>query len=477
MKYNRTVDSMYFRSKMFIWEAFYMKIVIVGCGKIGTSIIASLVGEGNDVVVIDSSPAVIEEVGNIYDVMCVCGNGTDCTTLEEAGVAKAELFVAVTASDELNMLSCFMAERMGAKHTIARIRNPEYNDKSLGFICQQLGLTVSLNPEWMASQELYNILKLPAAVNIESFSGGNIEMVDLILKQDSALDGVSLIDLRRKYKANFLVCAVQRGSDVYIPDGNFVLRSGDKIGLTASPTQVQKLLKQLGIIQKSARSVMILGASRISYYLAKKLLAGGNSVKIIDKDPARCQTFAETAELDGAVIICGDGAEQELLLEEGIGSVDAFVALTGMDELNILISKFAQAQGVPKVITKVNRNELAAMAENLGLDSIVSTKKIVSNVLARYARALQNTVGSNIETLYRLMDGSVEALEFNVSPDFKGLKIPLKDLKLKSNILIAGIIRGRKAIIPTGMDMINSGDRVVVIVSGQKMFDLSDILE
>lgn len=452
-----------------------MKIVIVGCGKIGHSIISSVVGEGNDVVAIDNSASVIDEVGNVFDVMCVCGSGTDCETLAEAGVSKAELFVAVTGSDEFNMLACFLAERMGAKHTIARIRNPEYNDKSLGFLCQQLGLTVSVNPELMAARELYNILKLPAAVNIESFSGDNIEMVVLRLKQDSPLDGKNLIELRRNYKANFLICAVQRGEEVYIPSGHFVLNSGDKIGLIAAPNEVSKLLKLIGITQKSARSVLILGASRISYYLAKRLIAGGNEVKVIDKDIEKCQAFASA--LPEAVVIHGDGAEQELLLEEGLDSVDAFVALTGSDELNILISIFAQTRGVPKVISKVNRAELAGMAEKLGLDSIISPKKTVSDILARYARALKNSVGSNIETLYSLMDGSVEALEFNVSPDFKGLNIPLKDLSIKPNILIAGIIRGRKAIIPSGNDMISAGDRVVVIVSGQKTFDLADILE
>lgn len=451
-----------------------MKIIIVGCGKSGTSILSSLVAEGHDVVAIENSPSVIEEIGNVYDVMCVMGNGTDCETLQEAGADKADLFVAVTGSDEVNMLSCFMSERMGAKHTIARIRNPEYNDKSLGFIRQQLGLTVSVNPEWMAAKELYNILKLPAAANIESFSRGNIEMVGLRLKQDSPLDGMNLIDLRRKYEANFLVCAVQRGTEIYIPDGNFVLHGGDEIGLTATPVEIQKLLKQLGLTQKSAKSVMILGGSRISYYLAKRLLANGTEVKIIDKDRERCRELSE--QLPEAVIICGDAIEQEVLLEEGLGSVDALVALTGLDELNILISIFAQSQNVPKVIAKVNRNELAEMAQDLGLDCIISPKKIVSDVLVRYARALQNSVGSNIETLYKLMDGSVEALEFNVSADFKGANVPLKELSLKENILIAGIIRGRKPIIPTGNDMILPGDRVVVIASGKQLLDLSDIL-
>lgn len=453
-----------------------MNIIIVGCGKIGCSIIESLVREGNDVVAIDDDPSVIEEVGNIYDVMCVCGNGADTETLEEAGVAKSDLFVAVTNSDELNMLACFVAEKMGAKHTIARIRKPEYNDKSLDFLSKQLNLTVSVNPEWMAAKELFNILKLPAAVNVENFSGGNLEMVEIRLKQESILDGLSLIELRRKYKAQFLVCAVQRGESVFIPDGNFVLKSGDRIGITATSSEIQKLLKMLNLIQKSAKSVMILGASRIAYYLAKRLINSGSRVVIIDKDARVCETFAEA--LPDAVVICGDGAEQELLLEEGLESTDAFVALTGMDELNILISIFATTQNVPKVITKVNRNELAAMADKLGLESIVSTKKIVSNVLAGYARAMNNSQGSNsIETLYRLMDGGVEALEFNVSKDFVGLRIPLKDLTLKPNILIAGIIRGRKAIIPGGMDEILPGDRVVVIAAGQQYFDLNDIIQ
>ncbi len=453
-----------------------MNIIIVGCGKIGCSIIESLVREGNDVVAIDDDPSVIEEVGNIYDVMCVCGNGADTETLEEAGVAKSDLFVAVTDSDELNMLACFVAEKMGAKHTIARIRKPEYNDKSLDFLSKQLNLTVSVNPEWMAAKELFNILKLPAAVNVENFSGGNLEMVEIRLKQESILDGLSLIELRRKYKAQFLVCAVQRGESVFIPDGNFVLKSGDRIGITATSSEIQKLLKMLNLIQKSAKSVMILGASRIAYYLAKRLINSGSRVVIIDKDARVCETFAEA--LPDAVVICGDGAEQELLLEEGLESTDAFVALTGMDELNILISIFATTQNVPKVITKVNRNELAAMADKLGLESIVSTKKIVSNVLAGYARAMNNSQGSNsIETLYRLMDGGVEALEFNVSKDFVGLRTPLKDLTLKPNILIAGIIRGRKAIIPGGMDEILPGDRVVVIAAGQQYFDLNDIIQ
>lgn len=451
-----------------------MKIVVEGCGKIGITILQSLIAEGHDLVVIDNNPAVIEEITNIYDAIGVCGNGADSDTLSEAGIEKADMFVAVTDSDELNMLSCFIAKRMGAKHTVARIRNPEYNDQSLSFMKQQLGLTMSINPELLAAQELFNILKLPSATKIETFSRRNFEMVELLIKSGSPLDGIRLMDLRQKYKANFLICVVQRGEEVYIPDGNFELHSGDKIGLTATPAEIHRLLKMVGALQKQARNVMILGASRTAYYLGKMLTAGGNSVKVIEKDSKRCTEFCEA--LPEAVVIHGDGAMQELLYEEGIRSADAFVALTGMDEENILVSFYAMSQNVPKVISKVNRDELTVMAEKLGLDCIVSPQKIIADILVRYARALQNSIGSKVETLYNLMDGKAEALEFKVSPEFPMLQIPLKDMKLKPNILIAGIIRGRKPIIPTGNDMILAGDQVVVIAGGHRLSDLSDII-
>lgn len=451
-----------------------MKIIVVGCGKIGTTIIESLVNEGHDVVAVDDSSEAIAEITNVYDAMCVCGSGTDCDTLSEAGVAQTELFVAVTGSDELNMLSCFIAKRMGARHTLARIRNPEYNDRSLGFLRQQLDLSSSINPDLAAAHELFNILKLPSAVNIETFSCRNFEMVELRLKPDSPLDGVALHELRKKYQANFLVCVVQRGEEVYIPDGSFVLKSGDRIGLTAAANEIQKLLKMMGILRKQARSVMILGASRTAHYLTKMLLASGNTVKVIERDPRRAQEFADT--FPEAVTIVGDGAQQELLLEEGIGEMDAFVALTGMDEENILISFFALSQNVPKVISKVNRNELASMAEKLGLECIISPKRSVSDFLVQYARALENSLGSNVETLYKLMDGKAEALEFNVGADFKFAGVPLKELTRKQDILIAGIIRGRKTIIPSGDDCMAAGDKVIVLAAGQQLNDLSDII-
>ncbi|HAL19309.1 MAG TPA: Trk system potassium transporter TrkA [Ruminococcaceae bacterium] len=450
-----------------------MKITVVGCGKIGCTVINALLSEGHEIVAIDNDPDVISDITNIYDVMTVCGSGTDSDVLLEAG--NANLLIAVTGSDEFNMLTCFIAKRLGIKHTIARIRKPEYNDKSLSFLKKELGLSMAINPERLVSREMFNILKLPSAIKVEEFSRGNFEMVELILKENSPLDGVSLIDLKKKHPDNFLVCAVQRGDKLYIPDGNFVLKSGDKIGITSSSVEIQRLLRKLGILQKQARDVMILGATRTSYYLSKLLLAAGNSVKIIDADRERCKEFSDS--LPGAVIINGDPARQELLLEEGIGNVDAVVALTGMDEENILLSYFAAMQNVPKVIAKVNRNEFLPTAERLGIDSVASQIRTVGDVTVRYARALENSMGSKVETLYKLMNGNAEALEFAVNGESKIIKIPFKELPTKSNILIAGIIRGRKTIIPSGDDMIMPGDRVVVISGGGRLNDLSDIVD
>ncbi len=450
-----------------------MKILIVGCGKVGTSMLASLVGEGHEVVAIDNNPAALDELTNVYDAMCVCGNGVDSDVLIEAGAAQADLFAAITDSDEVNMLSCFLARKMGAKNTIARIRTPEYNDKSLSFLRQHLELSVSINPELLAARELFNLLRMPGAVNIETFSRRSLEMIELHLKENSPLTGLSLSDLRQKYKARFLICIVRRGDEVYIPDGNFVLQQGDHVAMTASPSEGQKLFKMLGLMKKQSRNVMILGASRTSYYLSRMLLSMGASVTIIEKNRQKCQQFSEL--LPEAVIIEGDGAAQEVLLEEGLGSMDAFVALTGMDEENILISIFASSQNVPQVISKINRPSLFSMAKRLGLDTIISPRKLISDYFCRYARALENSKDSEMETLYKLMDEQAEALEFTVRSGFKWLDTPLKDLSLKPNTLIAGIIRGRKTIIPTGDDRILKGDHVIVIAKGQRVSTLTDI--
>ena len=451
-----------------------MKIVVVGCGKIGSAIIASLVKEGHDIVAVDRNQTFVNNITNIYDVMGLCGNGADSDILKEAGVETAELFVAVTGSDELNMLSCFLARKLGAKNTIARIRDHEYNDQSLGFLKENLELSMAINPELLTAKELFNILKFPSAVKIETFSRGNLEMIEFRLKPDSVLDGMTLMEMRDKHKAKVLVCYVQRDDEIFIPDGNFALKSGDRIGLTASQNELEKFFRSLGTFKKRAKNVMIMGGSRTALYLAEMLTRIGSSVKIIEINADVCEQLSDA--LPEAVIIHGDGAQQELLLEEGIDSLDAFVALTGMDEENILISIFAASKNVPNVISKINRDALDRMAQNLGLDCVVSPNKIIADVAVSFARALQNSLGSNIETLYQLADGKAEALEFNVKSDSKVINIPLKALQLKQSILIAGILRGQKTIIPAGDDMILEGDNVIIIAAEHRLQDLDGIL-
>lgn len=452
-----------------------MRVIIVGCGKIGTALVESLCAEGHDIVAIDTDRKVLEDINNMYDVMCVCGNGADSDALEEAGAEKSELIISVTNSDEINMLSCFFAKKMGTHHSVARIRKADYNDKSLVFMKQTLSLSMPINPEYRVAQEFYNILKMPSAVKIENFSSGNFEMIELRLKPDSRLDGITLSEMRNKFKSNFLVCAVQRDGKVFIPSGNFSLMNGDRIGVTADQTQMIHFLKEMNLIQKHTKNVMILGGSQSAYYLAKKLIASGNKVRIIEQDLAKCEEMSE--RLPDVSVVNADGTQQEVLLEEGIQRTDAFVALTGIDEENILISYFAQKMGVPKVITKVSRDELIKLTDDMGLECVISPKKAIANTITRYVRALENSKGSKVETLYRLMDSNVEALEFKVSPEFKGVGVPLKELSLKPQILIAGIIRDRTAIIPAGDDCIFAGDRVIIIAGQSRLWDLSDILK
>lgn len=454
-----------------------MNIIVSGCGKIGKAIIATLVAEGHDLTIIDKDNDVISEVTNIYDVIGVNGNCADCETLQDAAIESCDLFVALTNSDELNMVTCFIAKKMGAKHTVARIRNPEYNESSVGFLKEQFNLSMAINPEYLVAEELYNILKFPSAFKVEYFSRRNLEMIELKIKENSPLCGVKLSKLREKEKYDFLIGAVMRKGEVIVPDGSFELKAGDIVTIVAPPHYMQKLLKSLGILSKQARDVMILGGGKIAYYLSKMLLSSNsNSVTLIEKDKERCEEFSE--ELPEADVINGDGSSQELLIEEGLHSADAFVTLTGTDEINILMAIFACGQRVPKVIAKVNREGMDKMAENLGLDCIVSTKSIASDVVLRYVRALENSVGSNIETLYKLMDSKAEALEFNIKNNSKIVDVPIKQLNIKSGILIAAVIRqNKKVIIPSGDDVINVGDRVVVIASEHKLTDISQILD
>ena len=432
--------------------------------------------EKHEVILVDNDPAVVGNVTNLYDVMGICANGTEYEKLLEAGADKADLFIAVTGSDELNMLSCFAAKKIGARHTVARVRNSEYNTASWGFMKQQLEISMAVNPEKLAAEAIYDILKLPSATKVESFTARSFEMIEIIVKKGSAIDGMTLVDLRKKFSEKFLVCVVQRENDVFIPNGTFKVLSGDKIGVMVTNDDAHSILKKFGYPAKEAKNIMLIGASKTALYLADMLIKGRSSVKIIEKDPEVCDIVCERLS-SKASVVCGDGMSREILLEEGVDGLDALVALTDRDEENILISFYALSKQVQKVIAKVNRNELSSISENLGLETTFSPKNIVADILVRYARAIGNSIGSKVETLYSLFGGNAEALEFNVEQDFEFAGVPIKKLETKPGILIAGITRGNEALIPGGDDCILSGDKVIVVAKGERLCNLSDILK
>lgn len=452
----------------------FMKVIVVGCGKIGRAILENMEAERHDIVAIDNDLQVIQNITNTFDVMAVCGNATSREMLLSAGVAKTDLFIAVTESDEVNMLSCFFAKRLGAKYTVARIRSTEYNDDGLDFLAKELGLSMALNPELLTAEALYDNLKLPSAVNVDNFAGKMVQLLEIVVQESSPIANETLQDIRKKSSAPFVACVVQRGDEVYIPTGAFELKEDDKVAFMVKRSDTNKFLKSVGLAQKQGRDVIIMGGSTIACYLAKLLASNGFSAKIIEKDPDKCEKIAEI--VSSATVICGDGMNQDLLWEEGIKSTDAFVALTGNDEQNILVCFYCMSENVPKVICKVSHQEMTQLSEKLGLYTTVSPQKFVANRLTRYARALNNSLESKVETMYHLMDGMAEALEFVVLGDCSIVDIPLKDLSLKPNFIIAGIIRGKETIIPTGSDCIKVGDRVIVVATDKQLYDLSNIV-
>ncbi|MBO5851804.1 MAG: Trk system potassium transporter TrkA, partial [Clostridia bacterium] len=432
-----------------------MNVIVAGSGKIGKSIVRSMLKENHNVTVIDVDRQVVSSMTDTFDVLGIVGNSTSYDVLNDAGVKSADLFIAVTSSDEVNMLSCYVAKKMGAKYTVARTRDFEYNRKSFDFVKDQLGLSMTINPELMTAQFIFNLLKLPSATNVEMFSRDSFEVLELNVNKNSPLVGVSLLELRKKILVDFIVFSVLRNGEVTVPNGSFVLNEGDKIGIISQITQSHKLLKLLGFEQKQVKDVVIIGASKIAYYLSSLLIKSKNPVKIIEKDRQKCEDISTRLQNVPAVI-CGDGTSHELLLENRVTDASALVALTNSDEANILMSYYANSKGVGKVVTKINNKELGSISNQLGVGSQISPKSIVANVLVRFARGLENVKGSKIETLYRLLDGKAETVEFLVLDEFKFKDIPLKNLKFKKNILIAGIIRDRSCIIPCGEDVIKA---------------------
>lgn len=451
-----------------------MHIVIIGDGKVGHKLTMQLSEEDYDIVLIDQNEGKLKEALNSLDIFCIPGNGADVEVQRQADVPRADLVIACTSSDELNMLSCLLAKRLGAKHTIARVRNPLYY-KQMELLKEDLRLSMAVNPELAAANEIARILLFPEANKVETFMKGKVELVEFPVREGSLLVGLSLAEIYLKFQIKILVCAVKRGNDVYIPDGDFVLQCGDKLHIAATHQDLKSFFKSLGRKNIRVKNVIICGGGHVCFYLASQLLQVGMQVKIIEHSKKRCEELCEL--LPKATIIYGDATDQELLLEEGIQSADAVVALTGMDEENIIMSLFAKMQGVGKIIAKINEDTRAQMVEGLGIDSTVSAKGATADAILAYVKARMNSYSSaNIETMYRLVNGKIVAQEYIIKKECDFTNIPLKNLPTKPNNLIACIGRNRKIIIPNGDDHLEVGDSVIVVAKEHTVNDFKDIL-
>ena len=425
-----------------------MKIVIIGDGKVGYKLAKQLSSEKYDIILIDNNEEKLRKSIERMDVFCVAGEGGSVEVQQRADVPHADLVIACTSTDECNMLSCLIARRLGARHTIARVRNPIYY-KQIDFLKKDLHLSMVVNPELIVAGDITRLLLFPDASKVETFVKGRVELVEFPI-HCGKLEGLSLSELYARFQVQVLVCAVESGETVLIPDGDYILKAGDKLHIAASHQNMEQFFKKIALRKEKIKNAMICGGGRVAYYLASQLCNLGMNVKIIERNRERCEELCEL--LPKATIINGDATEHDLLIEEGIEKTDAFIALTGMDEENIIMSLFASKQSVSKVIVKTNEDRRAMMIDELGHDSIVSAKTATADAILGYVRARRNSqCSANVETMYQLLDGRVEALEFIIKSENVYTGVPLKDLNLKVNNIIACIARGSKIIIQTEM--------------------------
>lgn len=450
-----------------------MQIIIVGCGKVGVALTAQLSNEDNNVTIIDVDYDKLSTVSRTYDVMGVHGNGATYNTLSEADIEHTDILIAVTESDELNLLCCVIAKRAANCHTIARVRNPAYSTER-DFIRRELGLSMIINPELAASHEIARLLRFPSAIEIDSFAKGRIDMLRLRVPEGSYLAGFALKDISARMQCDVLVCIAQRDEVVMIPDGNYIVREGDILSIIATPRNANDFFRKINIHTNQVKNTMIVGGGEITYYLAMQLESMGIDVKIIEKDRKRCEELSKL--LPKAMIIYGDGSDQELLKEEHIGNMESFVACTDMDEENIILSLYARGKVKKKTITKINHLDFNDVIHALDLDSLIYPKHITAEYILQYVRAMCNSIDSNVETLYKLMDDRVEALEFIIRRDSSITNVKLQDLTLKKNILVACIIRKGKVRIPGGQDYFAVGDSVIIVTTHSGLQDIHDIV-
>lgn len=451
-----------------------MKIIITGCGKVGYTLAEQLSEEGHDITVIDQKESKLENVSTNLDVIGVAGNGTSYRVQEEAGVEEADLMIAVTDRDEINLLACLIAKKAGNCQTIARVRNPEYYQE-IGFLKEELGLSMVINPELAAAAEIARLIQVPSAMEIDTFAKGKVNLVKFEVPKNCAWDGMVISEISNRFGSDLLICIIERNDQVIIPDGNTYLRGGDKISVIIPPERMNGLFLKLGISHKIIKDVMIAGGSKIAYYLSEQLLKSRIRVKIIELSHERCEELSE--HLPEAMIIEGDAASETILNEEGIQNMDAFIALTNFDEENIMLSLFANKVSDAKLITKINRIAFEGVINEIPIGSIISPKNLTAEYIIRYVRSMQNSMGSNVEAVYRMVHNKVEALEFYVKEDSSVTNVSLAELTLKPNLLICAIVRDGKRITPSGQDMILKGDSVIVVTTHIGLNDIQEIMK
>jgi trk system potassium uptake protein TrkA len=450
-----------------------MKIIIVGCGQVGETLAAELGGEGHNITVIDLSYEKVSAITSKLDIMGVVGNGAIHSIQKEAGVDKADLLIAVTDSDELNLLCCVMAKKKGKCQAIARIQNPEYRSEA-EYLREELGLAMIIIPEYAVASEIARLLKFPAATQIETFAKGRVELLKFRLPENSPLVGMTVRDVIVKLRCDILICTIERGDEAHIANGDFVFEPRDLISIIASPRSATNFFKKIDYPTQVIKSAMVLGAGEPTHYLCEMLRKSGIEITVVEKDTSTCERFASDHE--NVIVINGDEADQELLKEEGIESADAFLALLDNDEENILLSVFASRSSGAKVISKITRTEYSDIIKKLDIDTPIYPETITSDIIIRYVRAMKNKLGSNVETMYSFIKGQVEATEFIVGENSPITKGTISELKLKKDVLIAAILRGKEVIIPRGQDIVRAGDSVVIVSKSLGLNDVSDII-
>lgn len=451
-----------------------MRIIIVGCGKVGRTLADQLQEENTDLTLIDIMPEKLNAITEDVDAMGIVGNGASINTLREAGIETADILIAVTASDELNLLCCLIAQKSGHCHTIARVRNPIYN-KEIGFLKERLGVTMIINPELAAAQEISRLLRFPSAIKIDTFARGRVELLKFKVLPEFGLDGMAVSRISDTFRCDILICAIESPDNMIIPGGNSIIRNGDMVSILAAPKNAALFFRKIGLKTNQVKNSIIVGGGTISYYLAQALLDMNIDVKIIEKDKGRCEELSEL--IPEAIIINGDATDRSLLMEEGLAQTESFVTLTNLDEENVFLSLFAKTVSQAKLVAKVNRLAFDDVIDTLDIGSVIYPKYITADYILQYVRATQNSIGSNVETLYHILDNRAEALEFSIHENAPVVGKTLSELNLKKNLLVGCIHRKGVVSIPRGNDQIQVGDTVIIVTTDKGLRDISDILE